>query len=231
MISPLRVISHSARTVSLNDGRNARSTRSNCTDELPDQHENHDRKEAQLRAASPPRAAWRRPSMRPPRLPRAPAPVATWRRTASQTSLRTWLKSSLRIVSSRSPLTIDRDREFLHDPSRPLRHHQHALGQVDGLVDVVGDHDDGLAGRLPQPQQLVLHGLARLRVERAERLVEQQDFRIVGERARDRDALLHAARQFARKAMLEALQADGADEAVTRSPRAASRGTPVISRP
>ena len=108
---------------------------------------------------------------------------------------------------------IDGEGEFLHDPSRPLRHHQNAPGQVDGFVDVVGDHDNGLARRLPQPQQLVLHPLPRQGVERTERLVEQEDFRIVGERAGDRDALLHAAGELARKTMFEALQADRADEA------------------
>src|SRR6185312_14909674 len=108
---------------------------------------------------------------------------------------------------------IDGDREFLHDPSRPLRHHQHAPRQVDGFVDIVGDHDNGLARRLPQPQQFVLHRLAREGIERAKWLVEQEDLGIIGERTGDRDALLHAARQLARKAMLEALQADGADEA------------------
>src|SRR5262249_45833723 len=75
------------------------------------------------------------------------------------------------------------------------------------------DHHHGLAGRQPQAQQLVLHGLAGLGVERAERLIQQQDRGIVGERARDRDALLHAARQLAGKSALETLKADGADEA------------------
>src|SRR5262249_11960726 len=104
--------------------------------------------------------------------------------------------------------------EFLHDSSWPLRHHEHALGQVDRLVDVMGDHHDGLAGCLPQAQQFVLHHLARLGVERAERLIQQQDLWIVSKRAGDRHALFHAARQFARKTVLEALQPDGADKSL-----------------
>src|SRR5581483_11160424 len=70
----------------------------------------------------------------------------------------------------------------------------------------------GLARVDPDAQQLVLHDLARLRVERAERLVEQQDRWIAGERARDGDALLHAAGELTRKAILEALEADQRNE-------------------
>jgi hypothetical protein len=49
---------------------------------------------------------------------------------------------------------------------------------------------------------------ARLRVERAERLVHQQDARAVRERARDRDALLHPARQLVRIHVGEAREPD-----------------------
>ena len=52
-----------------------------------------------------------------------------------------------------------------------------------------------------QVQQLGLHGLARLRVERAERLVHQQHLGIDGERAGDADALLHAAGKLMRAAV------------------------------
>src|SRR5262245_31210 len=76
----------------------------------------------------------------------------------------------------------------------------------------MGDHNDGLAGCLPQAQQFVLHHLARKGVERAERLIEQEDLRIVGKRAGDRHALFHAARQLARKTVLKALQPDRADK-------------------
>ena len=51
---------------------------------------------------------------------------------------------------------------------------------------------------VPQLQQLFLHPAARQRVERRERLVHQQDLRLHRHRARDRDALLHAARQRVR---------------------------------
>ena len=54
------------------------------------------------------------------------------------------------------------------------------------------EHDRG--ARLgADAQELGLHALARHLVERAERLVHEQQPRLLGERARDRDALLHAA--------------------------------------
>ena len=57
---------------------------------------------------------------------------------------------------------------------------------------------------LPDAEQQLLHQLAGLVVERAERLVHQQHARVVGQRARQRDALLHAARQLLRVVVLEA---------------------------
>ena len=56
--------------------------------------------------------------------------------------------------------------------------------------------------------QLELHLLAQLQVERAERLVEQQDARAVDQRAGERDPLLLAARELARLAPVEPGEAD-----------------------
>ena len=50
-----------------------------------------------------------------------------------------------------------------------------------------------LRERCQMSQELALHQAAGLRVERAERLVHQQDMRIDRQRAGDRGALLHAA--------------------------------------
>ena len=57
-----------------------------------------------------------------------------------------------------------------------------------------------LRRRAPDPLQLALHVGAGVRVERGERLVHQQHLRLVGEHARDLDALLHAAGQLGRDA-------------------------------
>ena len=53
-------------------------------------------------------------------------------------------------------------------------------------------------GPLPEAQQLEVEALAGQRVERAERLVEQQHLGLEGERAGERDALARAARQLGR---------------------------------
>ena len=88
------------------------------------------------------------------------------------------------------------------------RQHQDAVGEKDRLVEIVGDEDDGDVDLAPDFQQMRLHRAARLRIERAERLVHQQDARLIGERAHDRHALLHAARQLMRIAVGEFLEAD-----------------------
>src|SRR5258708_3158130 len=94
-------------------------------------------------------------------------------------------------------LEAARAREFdLHlflDAPRTRGQHDDAVAEVDRLVDVVGDEDDGLLGALPEERHFLLHRLARLGVERAEGLVHQEHLGIEGEHARERDALLHAA--------------------------------------
>src|ERR1700733_9517318 len=92
---------------------------------------------------------------------------------------------------------LDRD-DALELGGRPGMHHAETGRQNDRLVDVVSDEQHGLAGRAPDLEQLLLHHAARLRVERGEWLVHQQDFGFVGEYAGDLDALLHAAGQFGR---------------------------------
>ena len=79
-----------------------------------------------------------------------------------------------------------------------------------------------LAIRAPDAQQLRLHELARLRVERGERLVHEQDVRVDGQRAREVGALAHATRQLVRKVLFEPGQADQPNELVRplHAPRA-----------
>ena len=62
----------------------------------------------------------------------------------------------------------------------------------------MGDQQHGGAGLAPQPQHFVAHQQARLLVERAERLVEQDQPRLQHQRARDADALAHAAGELRR---------------------------------
>src|SRR5918993_1831930 len=69
----------------------------------------------------------------------------------------------------------DLDRELAHDAARPRRHHHDAVTEEDRLVDRVRDQNDGLAARHPDALQLRVHALARERIERAERLVHQEE--------------------------------------------------------
>ncbi len=102
---------------------------------------------------------------------------------------------------------VEHDLDLLDDAAGAGGHHQDAVGQQDRLVDAVGHQHDGLAGAAPDLKQRVLHRFAGQRVKRAERLVHQQQLRVVDQRAADRDALLHAAGQLARVFVLEAGEA------------------------
>src|SRR3954471_1756922 len=98
------------------------------------------------------------------------------------------------------------------DPPRPGRHHRDPVRHEDRLVDVVGDEEHRLAVGLPDAEEELLHQRPGLVVERAERLVEQQDLRIVGERARERGPLLHATGEHLRVVVLEASEPDPGNE-------------------
>ena len=100
-----------------------------------------------------------------------------------------------------------RDAHLGLDAARPRRHHHHAVGQENRLLDRMRDEQHGQLRALPQVQQLVLQALARHRVERAERLVHQHHLRVVGQHAGDGDALLHAAGKLVRIGVGEVLQA------------------------
>ena len=87
-------------------------------------------------------------------------------------------------------------------------HHRDPVRQRERLGLVVRHIDERDADLLLQVDQLELHVLAKLRVERGERLVEQQHRRVRDERPRDRDALLLPAGELVRIALAEALQAN-----------------------
>jgi hypothetical protein len=90
----------------------------------------------------------------------------------------------------------------------PLVHHADAVRHREGLVLVVGDEDGGDAELLLDAADRAPQFLADLGVERAEGLVEQQHLGPVGERARDCDALLLAARELGRQAIVHAFERD-----------------------
>src|SRR5262249_14963486 len=47
------------------------------------------------------------------------------------------------------------DRKLGEDAARPPRHHDYALGKIDGLEHRMGDEDDGLAQRPPERERVI----------------------------------------------------------------------------
>ena len=95
------------------------------------------------------------------------------------------------------PRPGERHPQDLADTSlRSVGHHHHAVGQQQGLIDVVGHHHGGDASFLADAHQLLLQIAARQRIEGAEGLIEQQQPRADRQGAGDRHPLLHAAREL-----------------------------------
>ena len=80
----------------------------------------------------------------------------------------------------------------------PVDDHADAVGERGRVLEVVGDEQDGDLEPGEELLQLRPDVRFRVSVERRERLVEQQDVRVAGERARERDALALAAREVRR---------------------------------
>ncbi len=70
------------------------------------------------------------------------------------------------------------------------------------------DEHDGDVHFFPDLQQIRLHLATGLGVERAERLVHDEDARVVGQRAGDGDALFHTTGEFMRIRIFKFRQAD-----------------------
>src|SRR5438132_3000517 len=106
------------------------------------------------------------------------------------------------------------DRELGEDAAGPRGHHDDPLREIDRLEHRMGDEHDRLAHRLPERQQIVVEAKARDLVERGERLVHQQKFRLGDERACDGGAHLHPTRELARIALREAGKSDARERGV-----------------
>jgi len=79
-----------------------------------------------------------------------------------------------------------------------VAHHRDAVRQRERFGLRVRDENESDADIALQADEFDLHLLAQFRIERAERLVEEQQARPVHERARERHALLLPAREFVR---------------------------------
>jgi hypothetical protein len=83
----------------------------------------------------------------------------------------------------------------------------------------MGDEADGLFRARPERQKLLVQVVAHDLVERAERLVHQQDIGIEGQRAGDRGALLHAARQLPGELLAEPFDSSTSSSTPSRRAR------------
>ncbi len=85
-------------------------------------------------------------------------------------------------------------------------HNDHQIGQKDGFNHAVRDEYHSFLFFFQDLDQLALHVLAGLGVQRAKRFVHQQHFGVVSQRACDGHALLHAAGEGVWICLFEALQ-------------------------
>ena len=152
-----------------------------------------------------------RPGQRPGRLRRAapsgarrPRPRRRRRRPRRARRRRAAPSSTAGVAEEQRGLGVGRgaphlgDRALLDDPAGP--HHREPVGDRERLLVVVGDHQRGGAGRAQDRAQVGGEPLAQPGVERRQRLVEQQQPRLDGQRAGQRDPLPLAAGQRARAA-------------------------------
>ena len=77
------------------------------------------------------------------------------------------------------------------------------IGQRGRVLVVVRDEQGGQAELVQELLQLAAHGHLRMGIERRERLVEEEDARVAGERPREGDALALAARELGRARLRE----------------------------
>ena len=104
------------------------------------------------------------------------------------------------------------DFDDARNPARAGRHDHHAGRQEDRFGDRVGHEHHGRSSLPPDLHQLEVHPLARHLVEGPEGLVHQQQLGVEGEGARNRDPLLHAARQLPGMFPPEAFELDQLQE-------------------
>src|SRR3954452_12414361 len=107
--------------------------------------------------------------------------------------------------------------DLLHFRGR-MGENDDAIGEIHRFVDVVSYEQDGDAVLLAHTQHEVLEVAARLCVDRRERLVPQQDRRLIRQRTRDRGAPPAAARPLPRVVVDEPRQADRLERLLDESP-------------
>ncbi len=91
---------------------------------------------------------------------------------------------------------------------RAVAHHQDAIGESDRLVDIVRDEQDARLMIGDEFADELVHADAGQRIERGERLVEQQKLGLLDQRAGKGDALGLSAREIARPVVQSFAESD-----------------------
>ena len=92
--------------------------------------------------------------------------------------------------------TIERDGDYLADTTGVRGHHDHAIGERDRFLDVVGDEQYRFLGLGLHVEEFAVEHLAGPGVDAAEGFVHEQEFGVDGERTGDGDPLFHTAREL-----------------------------------
>ena len=90
------------------------------------------------------------------------------------------------------PGALKSDLKLTLDTPRPEAHQQNPVAQAHGFPNVVRDKYDGWGSLFPDAFQFVVKHVARLRVERREGFVHQENLWLQSQRARQRHALFHS---------------------------------------
>jgi hypothetical protein len=85
------------------------------------------------------------------------------------------------------------DGKIKGEATGPGRHDENPVGEEHGLGDAMGDEEDRLAPVLPDAEEFKVHLLPGQGVQRAERLVHEQQIGVQEERPAERHALGHPA--------------------------------------
>ena len=93
-----------------------------------------------------------------------------------------------------------------------------AVGENGGVVEIVGDEEDGEVEAVEDRPELGPHARACVRVEGGEGLVEEEHVGVAGKRAGESDALALAARELARARLREVGEAEALEHLLDACP-------------
>ena len=94
------------------------------------------------------------------------------------------------------------------DSARTLSHDHDSVTHVDGFINVVSDEKHRSAAIFPEAQHFVLQAHAGEGIERAERFVEEENFRVIDECACQSNALGHAPGKMMRISIGKCFESD-----------------------